>query len=142
MQSINIISQFSEWLNKFSWTAFLTLTFRFPVRKSALKYGRALVEAMAGQYGYARAFIAEEYHRDGERLHLHGLLYLPGGDVVDLTSVWKWWFKRFGRAKVERYQPGLGAHHYVAKYLLKEDLGVGDWDFFVFGVDKPAEMLY
>jgi len=76
---------------------------------------------------YGMAWFAEEYHRDGERLHLHGLLYLDA--VTSWERLARAW-RKTGRCKIERYDPRRGAVDYCAKYVSKDAVNVGEWRLF------------
>jgi len=130
-QNTDLVKDFSAWLSTFEWTAYCTLTFRRPMRQGALRCGRAWVRWIANRYGEARAFLAEEHHADGERLHLHALIHIADGDLVDLTPWWRWWWTKFGRCEVRRYQARRGAAGYCSKYILKEAQDRGSWDLLV-----------
>jgi hypothetical protein len=80
----------------------------------------------------------------GGSLHLHALLYFPNDEAVDLERVWRWWFKRFGRAKVSRVDARgpLNAAYYVSKYVLKADGGAAEWDFVQIGLDNLPSLAY
>jgi len=73
------------------------------------------------------AFIADEFDRDGERLHVHALLYSDVG--VDQRRLWGSWRKFWGRERILKFNPHLGASYYCAKYLLKESRRSADWRF-------------
>jgi hypothetical protein len=59
--------------------------------------------------------------------HFHALFY-GVNDVMRRVDVKEWWFERFGIARVEPYDPDLGAVGYVGKYVLKDTARSGDWD--------------
>lgn len=56
--------------------------------------------------------------------HFHGLI----GGVAGLRrdGAWAWWFKEYGIARIEPYDPQLGAGFYLCKYVTKE---LGDIQF-------------
>ena len=73
------------------------------------------------------AWFAEEYHRDGERLHLHGLLFMdPKPDWNRLRKAWL----KIGRCKIERHDPTRGAVDYCAKYISKDAVGRAEWGMY------------
>lgn len=73
---------------------------------------------------YGLAWFAEEYHRDGERLHMHGLVYLEQGVAWErLASAWR----KIGRCKIERHDATRGAVDYCAKYIAKDAVGLAEW---------------
>ena len=68
-----------------------------------------------------------EPHRDG-RLHAHALIHFdPEAALFVPTAreVWEDAFKHFGRSKIEVFDEGQGATHYVSKYVAKR---LTDWD--------------
>jgi len=76
---------------------------------------------------YARAFIADEYDRDLERVHVHALLY---SDLrIHQHRVWGSWQKYWGRERILKFNKHLGASFYCAKYLLKESQDRAEWRF-------------
>jgi len=74
------------------------------------------IEAAAGQpIGFV---IGEEFGRIGGRYHCHALLT----GVADLRRK-RWWkraFQRFGRTRIEPFDPSRAAAHYTAKYAAKQ----------------------
>jgi len=74
-----------------------------------------------------RAFIADEYDRDGERVHVHALLQSdPTAWQQYLFGSWR---KHWGRERILKFDPSKGAGWYCAKYLLKDQQERGDWAF-------------
>jgi len=73
------------------------------------------------------AWFGEEFHRDGERLHLHGLLYLdPEPEWARLAKAWR----KIGRCKIERHDARRDAVGYCAKYITKDAGGRADWQMY------------
>ncbi len=139
---MSVVSTFGRFLDEYPWSAFATLTFRQPRWSSALRFMRPFLAYISRSWeagGAARAFAAEEYHKDGKRLHLHALIFIPGH--ADLTDWWQWWFNKFGRAKLSHYDAGRGAHHYVAKYVVKEALDKGRYALFSCQNGEPTEHM-
>lgn len=119
-----------KWLTKFSWTFFVTLTFRLPVKGLiALKHARRLLFYMANEEGTEIwSFMAVEWFKSGESVHIHGLV---GGDMeAQYRRYWQWWSEHYGISWWRVYDGRLGAGYYVTKYIWKEQDGVGWWDFF------------
>jgi len=119
----------ADWLSTFQWDWFCTLTFSRPRRTNAL----ALVQRWIERSVYpvpivsGMAWFAEEYHRDNERLHIHGLLYLdPEAQWSRLAAAWR----KIGRCKIERYDPSRGAVDYCAKYVSKDAVNRGEWGMY------------
>lgn len=131
-----------DWLNGYPWNAWCTLTFR-----AGNFSADAATRAVNLWLDYIRTtgspavtyYVGHEVGGLGGRLHLHGLI----GNLADYTSrtaLWSWWFKRFGRAQVLRYDAERGAAWYVAKYVTK---AVAEWDFDLTGyaVPRPLSLL-
>jgi len=87
--------------------------------------------------GTVYAFMAEEWFRSGESIHIHGLI---GGARLDdkYRPWWEWWKQHYGISWWRVYNPKLGAGWYVTKYILKQGAQLGDWDFFV---ERPRKKL-
>lgn len=119
----------ATWLSTFEWDYFCTLTFSHPRRSNALSLVPRWIERshFLDPMGDCLAWFAEEYHSDGERLHLHGLLHSSHG--VEWERLRRAWIK-IGRCKIERYDPSRGAVDYCAKYIAKDAVGRGDWQLF------------
>ena len=52
--------------------------------------------------------------------HIHGLIENVGDLRRD--EAWKWWFERYGFARILKYDEKMGAGYYLSKYVTK-DLG-------------------
>jgi len=119
----------ADWLATFEWHWFITLTFEKPRRSNALSLVPRWIErSIPGPYVHdALGWFGEEYHRDGERLHIHGLLYTD--PICTFDRLRKSWLK-IGRCKIERHDPTRGAVDYVAKYVSKDAGGRADWQMF------------
>jgi len=120
------IESMGDWLSTFQWDWWATFTFRFEVPdaiKAKLYFARfqkQLVKKIHHGFYY---FLAVERFKSGLSTHLHCLL--SNIDDVAYVTVGQAWFKRYGYAKIEKYDPGLGAAHYLTKYVTKE---ICDWD--------------
>lgn len=115
--SQKITLAYGDFLKKWSWDWWLTLTFRYPVsqhqaERSWDKWLSALEKTVNDKVHYVRATESQEYR--GKVLHYHALLKgTKGQDTI------KWenkWFKISGLAKIEPYSEDLGATYYIAKY--------------------------
>ena len=123
-----LVDAFAEWLSRWEWDYWVTLTHRFPQseftsRKVVESWLRAMSEGTRTLNSWPiSAALFQERHKSGLP-HWHGLLRLPK-HLVSATGAWGSWFglKNGGRAKVESYDSGRGASFYLAKYCLK-DLG-------------------
>ncbi len=106
-------------LDRYVYDWFCHLTFRdLPCTFTAINRFNAFITAIQRKekvdIGY---YVAMETTMLG-RYHFHALLGgLPG---IYILPWWKWWFTRYGRSKIERYDPKLKASHYVTKYVTKQ----------------------
>ena len=124
----------TNWLSTFHWDHFATLTFAQPrtearARRAFAAFVRTVrLQTFGGSVGY---FCGYECGTFG-RLHLHALMRtnVPQTELainanshpskaVPNKVLWACWFERFGRAKVETYDPKRGAAGYVSKYVTK-----------------------
>jgi hypothetical protein len=140
----NVNVKMAEWLNRFKWTYFFTLTTGYEL---TIKSARRLAERwflLMGVPGSRIFWVCEKNEcRDGS--HLHGLLYINDNDPLFGSEVFnpfqkciKTWqivsrnnSKRrgeynFNRCQFKRYDEKKGAAGYCAKYLLKKN---ADYDF-------------
>ncbi len=63
----------------------------------------------------------QEFHKDG-RLHFHAVAAAPTDDLNRLMSRYQWhefWFKEFGRNRIEAPRSQLDITGYVSKYVTK-----------------------
>lgn len=102
------------------WSWFVTITFRDPPNPleaiKLIEEWLADIQAQAGgkPIGW---IIAEEFGRAGGRYHCHLLI----SGVSHLWRRW-WWdeaFRRFGRSRIEPFDPEKAAAFYAAKYAAK-----------------------
>jgi hypothetical protein len=113
---------FGEFLARLAaWSLFLTITFRgdAPCSDAAMKgIGEwlAILQALAGgtQVGWA---IAEEFGPLGGRWHCHGLVC--GVSHLRRRFLWAEAYRRFGRTRIEPFDPARAAAFYAAKYAAK-----------------------
>jgi len=149
--------EFAEWLSRetWNWTTYATLTFSQPMRKDALRFGRAWARFIARTAGELWGFVFQEMHSDGQKLHLHCLFSIRQNLLSQPTNeeMWSWWFRKFGRAQVVDYRhlvrerpiQSPSPHQiivkkfvtplasYVSKYVVKEAFsGEFSWDFMAF----------
>lgn len=123
---------FGEWLSRPEWQWYTTHTFRadYVSRKAADRawYGwfnalrisakaKGLTPSVYGQDS-PFYFRATEYQEDRQVIHFHSLIGQVG-DIRRLT--FKDYWELHGFARVEKYDPGLGANFYVGKYITKDN---------------------
>jgi len=125
----DIRDSLAGWLSTMPWDYFVTLTFKRPKRTDALAMVPRWVERAIFPLPlvYGLGWFAEEFHRDGERLHIHGLLYTD--PMAKWTRLAKGWHKT-GRCKIETHDATRGAVDYCAKYVSKDAVGIADWRMF------------
>ncbi len=141
--------EFAKWLNRteWRWTHWWTLTFREPRWRDASSCALKLAQFSARTAMSAWGFSFEEHHRDGNRLHVHSLCSIQPSLFLEPSerSLWDWWFKRYGRCKIDRIRPEHrhdkdgGISHlasYLCKYVTKETSQL-NWDFWAFSNQKP-----
>lgn len=110
-----------DWLGGTDWEYFATFTTKYHL---TLNSARRLMTSYSRRWlrrNDDRMFwVAEEFnHKTG--YHLHALIR----SELRATQIWKDWFDRHGRAQVLLYEPEVGAHGYVAKYVTKS---IADYD--------------
>jgi len=120
---------FGDWLSRYSWDYFGTFTFSMPRRSSGIGPVVRWWSRMAANSPSlsAQAFIADEFHRDRERIHVHALLW--SDPIVDQSYLWGSWQKYWGRERILKFNPHLGAAHYCGKYMLKQSQDRAEWRF-------------
>jgi hypothetical protein len=129
LQNIEVREKMEEFAEKYEWQFWMTGTFRRDqAYKDTIKTKRAFyrfeddLREKFRKYQIEH-FMAVEKHADGDFTHVHGLL--NGLEGLTDTKIWEVWFNKFGRARVEVYDPEKGAAHYLTKYLVK---AVCDYD--------------
>lgn len=130
---------YAELLQRIPWQQFWTLTFRpsksgrnggmhdeaadkaFRYFVSCLNrevYGPKWSGRWHGGIQWARG---QEWHRDG-RLHFHAVAAAPTDDLNRLASryAWhEWWYREFGRNRIEAPRSQADITGYVSKYVTK-----------------------
>lgn len=130
---------YAELLQRIPWQQFWTLTFR--VSKSGRNggmheeaadkafryfvscinreiYGPKWSTRWHGGIQWARG---QEFHRDG-RLHFHAVTATATDDINRLMSRYEWhefWYREFGRNRIEAPRSQLDITGYVSKYVTK-----------------------
>lgn len=152
-----ISQEMSEWLNKFNWDWYCTLTFRFQVKDpiNAKKYFHRFLASMSWEWfqkvnqatklsnknkeyfilrynlmdNDISYFVAVERFKGNFGTHLHCLL--SGVNDIKYVDAGQIWFQKYGFATIEKYLSELGANYYLTKYITKE---LCDWDIYIRGV--------
>lgn len=152
--------EFAQWLSNetWRWTTYGTLTFSRPMRKDALRFARVWVRSIARIANEVWGFCFQETHSDGQHLHVHCLLSVRPNLLGQPSNeeMWRWWFRRFGRALVLDYQATSRPDQkksrsdtiafdklasYLTKYVVKEGSAGGfDWDFYAFSGGKELDI--
>lgn len=122
-----------EWLGKFKWQIFATLTYRLPRgERTFLKPFKEFLAFLAKDRGYVWAFVAGEWFKNNSpsmsnpALHIHALIGYAEPCLVE--RFWSYWFYKYGEAKLKVYDEKKGAAYYVTKYILKDEKLYGQWD--------------
>ena len=123
MKSYEIARVWGDWLRQWRWEWWATLTFRYPVKPRQghslwKRWLHALEGEVKGKIHYVR--VTEVQRCRGDIPHYHALLK---GTKKEKPEKWQSiWYQFGGFAKIEVYNPSLGATYYVAKYL-SSDIG-------------------
>lgn len=114
-------------LSRYVFTWFTTLTFKdSPKTYTAINRAKKFLRAIEGKekvnIGY---YLCMELNRLGIP-HFHALM--GNLDEVRRSTWWKWWFTRYGAARILPYNPKLGAGYYLTKYVVKDEYQCGWFD--------------
>ena len=141
-----------DWLSEYEWDWFVTQTFReeisFPAAARIARRQLLTLESLVK--GPLGAFIALERHkyRGGEDPaslcpHIHILLRgVREAEDFGLRrrSIWRMFYEKYGRMRIEPYDPDRGATYYLGKYVAKEISETGEWDVWRPEAWKPRDM--
>jgi len=147
----NVQEEFARWLSatEWSWTHFLTLTYRRPRTTGVLNTTRKLAQYTARTANGLWGFCFQEPHRDGRTLHAHCLWSIQPNLLGSPKEyqLWEWWHRRYGRNVIDRLKPSKDRKaclpskitdnlaNYLCKYISKcQDRG--EWDFVCFSGGK------
>lgn len=115
--------EFGAWLSLPRWDWYCTHTFKagYVSPKEADRHWFAWLNSLsltARLRGYGRPFwFRGTEYQDRGALHFHSLI----GGIGDVRRLlFKDYWELHGFARVEQYDPSLGAAHYVGKYLTKD----------------------
>ena len=132
-----------DWLSAYRWEWWATVTFRadfsLPSAMRAARNFFLMVEDAAERPVGGFWAIERHKYRGGDDPaslvpHIHALVTNVTG--VSRKAVWEKCFKRWGRTRIEPYDPNRGASWYIAKYVGKEALERGQW-----GIWRPQVCL-
>lgn len=111
--------EYTEWLSEQHWDYFFTGTFKFEsispngARRAAERFFR----------GFPTKELVVLFIESGSlygEVHLHGLLRFRYGEKPSAETIWRAWFNKYGRAKVEVPKSGKDVSSYCCKYVTKE----------------------
>jgi len=127
---------YGEWIARLaSWDWFINpFSFRVEPKPDAAiagieEYFRLVQREAASHVGW---MIAEEFGRLGGRFHCHALV--TGVARLRREFWWREAFRRFGRTRIEPFDPERGAAFYASKYAAKQ-LGALHFGGTLAGVD-------
>ncbi|PKD45284.1 hypothetical protein [Rhodohalobacter barkolensis] len=111
--------EYTEWLSKERWDYFFTGTFKFEgitpngARRAAERFFR----------GFPTKELVVLFIESGSlygKVHLHGLLRFRIDRKPSAETIWRGWFDKYGRAKVEVPKSSEDVSSYCCKYVTKE----------------------
>ena len=115
----NLRKAFVGFLNEFVWDWYVTLTFKnvcktFTAWNSVNRWLENLQRGEKRRIGY---YIVMELTEQGAT-HLHLLMGNLSG--VRRGKWWTLWYEKYGRAKIQEYDPKKGAGYYLTKNIMKD----------------------
>ncbi len=129
-----------EFLGRYSWDCFFTMTYRDPARSDMNATGRAerLLTKEFGNLGKnLRAFIVAEAHRSG-MYHAHGLLILGlEGDWARMmrSELWHAAKAKYGLCRFDMVRDPDAVNTYLTKYMTKAP---SDWR--LIGLERQMQL--
>jgi len=115
-----------EWVVALApWDVFFTGTFRFEVRR--VDVASRIAERFFSHNVWRRpVFYAVEWHPRGHGCHVHAVIASSGSCYR--RGLWRAWFDRYGRARVEPVRDRDQVGRYCAKYCVKQAFRRGWWN--------------
>jgi len=114
------------WVHKLApWDVWFTGTFRYPIYKCDVASG-ITERFMAHNLPARPVFYAVEWHPGGHGCHVHALIASSGSCYR--SGLWRSWFDRYGRARVEPVKQADQVSSYCAKYCIKQAFARGWWN--------------
>lgn len=109
-----------DFLNRFNWDWFATLTFKglpktYTAKNKVVHWLRTIEKQEKRNIGYYKAM---EFTKSGIP-HFH--LLMGNLDGVRRDKYWGLWFEWNGRARILPYDSKLGAGFYLTKYVVKDE---------------------
>jgi len=122
---VEVRDAFSDWLETFNFTLFITVTFRTPRHPHHALSTVRQVGKVVRRHSAGRLFLGTELHHS-RMLHVHGLLR-PLGRANQFMeyALWRSLFDAFGRSEVRKVRSSEAVSDYVSKYVTK---GLTEWD--------------
>ena len=134
--TIQMTKDGGDWLNKFNWDWFVTLTFREDVgiRQALRMFNKWTLELKHDTHCRIEYFMIIETGKFNKyHSHIHLLLSCAINEYPD-----KWerkWFEIGDKAIIKRYDSNMGAKYYLGEKLAKGDNEI----FFSKGLTAPIE---
>jgi len=124
---------FSEFLQRWRWDYFLTVSFRTPRQPFHALSTLQQVARVIKKRSNGRFFIGTELHLN-RTLHVHGLYQSPTtpdgptwvSGTVMAQYLWQDFFGLFGRSQVRKVRSREAVSSYCSKYVTKE---LTEWEF-------------
>jgi hypothetical protein len=122
---------YSDFLQKFNWDAFYTITCRKP-RKDNLAFIRDIRDTLFAGNEATRSFVAIEPHKTG-MIHAHGLVHWQDGVNLDKPLLVQYYNEKsrklFGYSRFAESRGAMNTAMYCSKYVTKETNGGYEYDF-------------
>lgn len=121
MNQTMLTRAWAAFLNSYNWDWYATLTFKYPVTirqafKRFNKWKVGLKHAANNHINYAMAIELSRFRGDTPHLHL-----FLSGTKNQKPYIWeRKWYQLGGFAKIEPYNPTLGANYYLANKIVGE----------------------